>query len=128
MEGRSEPSPTRINLVFGLSRAIEATVASPYLEHELALLLPRAAVVVVLGGFAYAQVFGLLKAAGKLVPTPRPRFAHGLELDLGQGVTLLASYHPSQQNTFTGRLTREMFDAIWERAAELSRTGSAASR
>ena len=128
MEGRSEPSPTRINLVFGLSRAIEATVASPYLEHELALLLPRAAVVVVLGGFAYAQVVGLLKAAGKLVPTPRPRFAHGLELDLGQGVTLLASYHPSQQNTFTGRLTREMFDAIWERAAELSRTGSAASR
>ena len=105
----------------------ERDACRPYLERELALLLPGAVVVVALGGFAYTQVLRLVKAAGMLVPTPRPRFAHGLELDLGKGVTLVASYHPSQQNTFTGRLTREMFDTIWQRAADLSRTGSAAS-
>ena len=105
----------------------ERDACRPYLEQELDLLLPGAAVVVALGGFAFVQVLRLVRAAGMLVPTPRPRFAHGLELDLGQGVTLLASYHPSQQNTFTGRLTREMFDAVWLRAAELSRSGSAAS-
>jgi uracil-DNA glycosylase len=53
------------------------------------------------------------------VPSPKPRFAHLAEVDLADGRTVLASYHPSQQNTFTGKLSEEMFDRVWQRAREL---------
>ena len=84
----------------------------PFLERELALLT-ETRVIVALGGFGMsvvAQLEGL---------RPRPRFGHGVEVELSGGRTLLGSYHPSQQNTFTGRLTEEMFDAIFTRAREL---------
>ncbi len=85
----------------------------PYLEREFALL-DRTTVVVALGGFACEVVARL---AGL---RPRPKFGHDVEVELADGRTLICSYHPSQQNTFTGRLTEEMFDAIFSRAREIA--------
>jgi uracil-DNA glycosylase family 4 len=77
-------------------------------------------VVVPLGGMAYVQVLRVLSVRGVSIPKPRPRFTHGLEMDLRpSGPALVASYHPSQQNTFTGRLTEEMLDAVFDRVREL---------
>ncbi len=87
---------------------------SAWLAAELDLLL-RARVVVCLGGFAWDAALRLLDG----VPRPRPRFAHGAEL-AGPALTLLGSYHVSQQNTFTGRLTEPMLDAVFARALQLA--------
>jgi uracil-DNA glycosylase family 4 len=84
----------------------------PYLARELALLT-ELRVIVVLGQFAYDVVARMLGVR------PRPRFGHGAEVALAGDVVLLCSYHPSQQNTFTGTLTEPMFDAIFTRAREL---------
>jgi uracil-DNA glycosylase len=72
-----------------------------------------------LGKFAFDQLWRILKKRGEPLPSPRPRFAHGLQVAVRPGLTLLASFHPSQQNTFTGKLTEEMFDAVWSRARQL---------
>ncbi|WP_459802709.1 uracil-DNA glycosylase [Herbidospora sp. RD11066] len=88
----------------------------PWLLRELQLVRPR--VVVALGGFAWQAVWPALRAAGHALPTPRPAFGHGVEVPLGP-LTLLGCYHPSQQNTFTGRVTEPMLDAIFTRAASL---------
>lgn len=93
----------------------------PYLQEELEIF-SSAAVVVTLGGFAFDQVLRILQARGEGVPRPRPRFSHGVEVALGS-TTVLGCYHPSQQNTFTGRLTESMFDAVWERAKGLMAAG-----
>ena len=87
----------------------------PYAQRELALLA-NLRVIVCLGAFAWDAALRL----GPRTPRPRPRFAHGGELRGERGIALLASFHVSQQNTFTGRLTEEMFDAILARAAELA--------
>jgi uracil-DNA glycosylase family 4 len=84
----------------------------PYAEEELKLLRP--AVIVCLGSFAWAAACRLLGIR------PRPPFGHGAEHDPGDGPVLLGSYHPSQQNTFTGKLTEQMTDAVFRRARELS--------
>jgi uracil-DNA glycosylase family 4 len=89
-----------------------------WLERELALL-ERVRVVVALGGFAWDVGLASLPALGAVVPRPRPRFGHGAEADLGP-VTMLGCFHPSQQNTFTGRLTPPMIDAVLGRARELT--------
>jgi uracil-DNA glycosylase family 4 len=85
----------------------------PYAEEELGLL-PNVRVIVCLGQFAWdgaARIQGL---------RPKPRFGHGAEHAIPDGPTLLGSFHPSQQNTFTGRLTEPMMDAVFERARELA--------
>jgi uracil-DNA glycosylase family 4 len=84
----------------------------PYLQQELALVGPTR-VIIVLGQFAYDVV------ARSLGIRPRPRFGHGVEAFTSDGVTVLCSFHPSQQNTFTGKLTAPMTDAIFVRAMAL---------
>jgi uracil-DNA glycosylase family 4 len=89
-----------------------------WLRAELALLRPRAAVA--LGGFAWQALLPVLAGAGWAVPRPRPRFGHGVRVDLA-GVrgplALFGSYHVSQQNTFTGRLTPAMLEDVLRAAA-----------
>jgi uracil-DNA glycosylase family 4 len=117
----------------------------PYLEREVDALLPGLKGIVALGGYAYRHVMRIFRDRGWDVPSPMPDFGHGLELELGPPpdaggadgtdggatgrrrggapLTLLTSYHPSQQNTFTGTLTEEMFDRVWERARRLGVQG-----
>jgi len=85
----------------------------PYLARELALL-QEVRVVVVLGQFGYDAVARLVGLR------PKPRFGHGVEVPLPDGRTIICSYHPSQQNTFTGTLTEAMFDSVFARARQLS--------
>ena len=98
----------------------ERDACAPWLRAELDLL-ERLRVIVVLGGFAYTQTLRILEARNVPVPRPRPRFGHLQEVALEGAPTVLMSFHPSQQNTFTGRLTEEMFDAVWTRARALAR-------
>ncbi|HKA37102.1 MAG TPA: uracil-DNA glycosylase [Thermoanaerobaculia bacterium] len=90
-----------------------------YLEREAALL-PRDLVMVALGGLAFATCLRILAGAGEEIPRPRPKFAHGAEYRIGER-KVLASYHPSQQNTFTGKLTREMLRDVMKRAVRIAR-------
>ncbi|GIU86779.1 MAG: uracil-DNA glycosylase [Acidimicrobiia bacterium] len=89
----------------------------PYLVRELELLR-RLRAVVVLGAFAYGATWAALRDHGVPLPARRPRFAHGMEVDAG-GLAVLGAFHPSQQNTFTGRLTPAMLDAVFVRARGL---------
>jgi uracil-DNA glycosylase family 4 len=98
--------------------AEELATCRPWLEAELDLL-GRVQVVVPLGGMAFNQLLRIYADRGVAVPKPRPRFGHGVEIELGPGGPMvLASYHPSQQNTFTGRLTEQMLDEILEHVRE----------
>jgi len=90
----------------------------PFLEAELDLL-KGVRVMVALGRFAYHQLWRILQDRGEALPRPRVPFGHGVEVEVRRGLTLLGSYHPSQQNTFTGTLTQEMFVAVWSRARGL---------
>ncbi len=98
----------------------ERDTCRPWLDREVALVRPTLRSVVALGAFAWAAALGTLERAGLPVQRPRPRFAHAAEALLGE-VLLIGSYHPSQQNTFTGRLTEPMLDAVLGRAAEHAR-------
>jgi uracil-DNA glycosylase len=81
-------------------------------------------VIVVLGGFGWQALLAVLGRSGWVIPRPRPVFGHGAEVVLahpdGRAVTLLGSYHVSQQNTFTGRLTPAMLDEVLEHAVNLA--------
>jgi uracil-DNA glycosylase len=90
----------------------------PYLERELELL-GRCRAIVALGSFAWDGTLRAARALRVEVPRPRPRFGHGEETRLGTW-TMVGCYHPSQQNTFTGRLTEPMIDTVFARARELS--------
>ena len=92
----------------------------PYLARELQLLEPHLRVIVALGSFAWDAALRAQAALGVDVPRPRPRFGHLAEASLG-AVTMVGSYHPSQQNTFTGKLTEPMLDAVFTRARALGR-------
>ncbi len=86
-------------------------------------LLRHIQVVVVLGKIAFDEYLRTCQSMGKTIPSPRPKFSHGAEYLLPWHVTLLASYHPSQQNTFTGTLTRPMFHSVFRRAKNLIEQG-----
>ncbi len=95
---------------------VERDTCTPFLDRELEIVEPK--VFVALGGFAYQAL------AAYLGIKPRPKFGHGVEVPVEQGpnagATVLCSFHVSQQNTFTGRLTEEMLDSVFARAAELA--------
>jgi uracil-DNA glycosylase family 4 len=98
----------------------ERDTCLPYLVRELELLRP-VRVIVALGAFGYEAAWTILGRAavdGIARPGRRPRFGHGLEVSCGS-VTIVSAFHPSQQNTFTGKLTSEMLDAVFERARYL---------
>ena len=95
----------------------ERDTCAVWLDRELDILDP--VVLVALGDFAYRSIWRHLGDAGYDLPKPRPRFAHGLEVAIPNGPVVLSSFHPSQQNTFTGRLTEDMLDSIFVRALSL---------
>jgi len=97
--------------------AEERDACSDWFDRELDLLT-ETRVYVTLGQFGYQALWRSL-GRSRTLARPRPRFGHGLEIALGD-VTLLTSYHVSQQNTFTGRLTEDMLDAVFSRAAALA--------
>lgn len=93
----------------------ERDQCSSWLDAELDLLR-RIEVVVCLGGYSYLQALAVFARRGVVVPRPRRPFGHGAVVSLGGGPTIVMSYHPSQQNTFTGRLTAAMLDSIFDEA------------
>jgi uracil-DNA glycosylase family 4 len=100
----------------------ERGTCAPWLGAEFRLIAAALRVVVCLGGFAWQALWPVLTESGYLVPRPRPAFGHGAEAHVtgpgGASLLLLGCYHPSQQNTFTGRVTPSMTDAIFRRARE----------
>jgi uracil-DNA glycosylase len=105
----------------------ERDTCAPWLDAELDFVLPGLRVVVALGGFAWTAVWAALGRAGLSVPRPRPAFGHGAEVVVARGAAgdllVLGCYHPSQQNTFTGKLTEPMLDAVFARARTLAEAG-----
>ena len=98
--------------------ATETANCSDWLVNELSLF-KRLQVLVALGGFSHANLLRIAPRLGWSAPRPRPAFGHGVVTALGDGPVLVSSYHPSQQNTFTGRLTEEMFDEVFTLARRL---------
>ena len=99
---------------------VEFERCRPYLIEEIERLC-SVRVVVALGRIAFDSFLAAYQESGGVVPKPRPRFGHGASLVLPYGPTLICSYHPSQQNTFTGKLTRPMFDNIFAKAKAVLR-------
>jgi uracil-DNA glycosylase len=110
----------------------ERDTCAPWLAAEFALVAPAVRVIVCLGGFAWQAAWPMLRSAGFALPRPRPKFGHGSEVtlaapaDRGSQVLLLGCYHPSQQNTFTGRVTPAMLDQVFSRAGDVAGIGGAA--
>lgn len=96
--------------------ADEIVNCSKYLDREFALL-ENVQVILALGGLAFDHGLRLLGRAGIETPRPKPKFAHGAVVELDNGLTLIGAYHPSRQNTQTGRLTAEMMDEVLTTAA-----------
>jgi len=99
----------------------ERDACAPFLERELAAL-GEMSVVVCLGQFGYQA------ACAHFRVRPRPKFGHGVEVEVRGGPTLICSFHPSQQNTFTKRLTEPMLDAVFARAVELAPGAASSAR
>ena len=98
----------------------ERDTCAPWMVREVELVLPGLRVAVALGAFAWQSLLSTLQQLGLPVPRPRPRFGHGAEVRIGP-LVVLGSFHPSQQNTFTGRLTAPMLDQVLGRSADLAR-------
>jgi uracil-DNA glycosylase family 4 len=90
----------------------------PFLARELTALA-RLRVIVALGAFAWDGALRAIGETGAAIPSPKPRFGHAAEVEVGPYV-LLGCFHPSQQNTFTGKLTADMLDAVLHRAIEVA--------
>jgi uracil-DNA glycosylase len=94
----------------------ERETCGPWLDRELVLAAPRLRAVLALGAIGWEATLAGARRAGYEVPRPKPRFGHGAEAQLatpeGRPVRLVGSYHVSQQNTFTGKLTEAMLDDV----------------
>ncbi|MDH7500677.1 MAG: uracil-DNA glycosylase [candidate division NC10 bacterium] len=99
---------------------MEIASCRPFLVRELRLL-PSIRVMIALGRIAFEGALHALAEAFQLLVSPRPAFAHNQSYSFSNGLTLIASYHPSRQNTQTGRLTQAMFDAVFARVQEILR-------
>ena len=102
----------------------ERDTCASWLHRELRLVAPSVRAVVCLGSFGWQAALRALSAVGYAVPRPRPRFGHGVEMPLtsaeGRSLTVIGCFHPSQQNTFTGKLTEPMIDAVLGRARDIA--------
>jgi uracil-DNA glycosylase family 4 len=104
----------------------ERDACRPWLDREVGFVLPHLRAVVCLGSFGWEAALGTLAAHGIAIPRPKPKFGHAVEVPLAGpagDVLLLGCFHPSQQNTFTGRLTEPMLDAVLRRAADIAGVG-----
>ncbi len=97
----------------------ERAACAPWLDAEWRLIGSGVRVIVALGGFAWRAALQMIRTAGGTVATPAPQFGHGATAAVDD-VTLIGCYHPSQQNTFTGKLTPQMLDDIFRQARERS--------
>ena len=100
---------------------VERDTCAPWLVAELRQVVGSLRVIVCLGGFAWQAIWPAIRSCGWVLPRPRPAFGHGAEVqlrnpDTAYSVLLIGCYHPSQQNTFTGRVTPAMLDAVFDRA------------
>ncbi len=100
----------------------ERATCAPWLDAEWRLIASDVRVIVALGAFAWRAALQMIRTAGGAVATPAPQFGHGATTTLGD-LTLIGCYHPSQQNTFTGKLTPQMLDDIFLQARERARVG-----
>lgn len=96
----------------------ERDTCLPYLERELKLL-SEVSVVVALGSFAWDGALRALRGLGQPTPRPRPKFGHGAEVEIGP-FRVVGCFHPSQQNTFTGKLTVQMIDTVFSRVVDIA--------
>lgn len=108
---------------------VERDTCAPWLHAELAMLLPRAKVIVALGQYGWDATLRTLREMGGKVPRPKPKFGHNVSARVtmagGEQITVLGCFHPSQQNTFTGRLTVPMIDEVFAAARGLAGIGGA---
>ena len=107
----------------------ERDACAPWLVAELGMVAAGLRVIVCLGGFAWQAMWPVMGRCGLVLPRPRPAFGHGAEVRLAgpgmpDGVLLIGCYHPSQQNTFTGRVTPAMLDAVFSRARTAAGLGN----
>jgi uracil-DNA glycosylase family 4 len=101
----------------------ERDTCAPWFRAELDLVLPTTQAIICLGKFGYDALLAGLQSLGAIIPKPRPKFGHAVEhpIETPHGtVTVLGCFHPSQQNTFTGKLTEPMLDAVLTRAKDLA--------
>ena len=108
----------------------ERDACAPWLLKEVSFISGSLRAVVCLGSYGWDAALRTFRALGYDVPRPKPKFGHAVEVSVrspeGREVVLLGSYHPSQQNTFTGKLTEPMLDAVLARAATLGGVGGVA--
>ena len=106
----------------------EKAICAPFLHREMELLFPSLKSILVLGNFAWGATISALTALGETMPKPVPKFGHGanFKFDGKDGATrlLIASYHPSQQNTFTGKLTEKQLDLVIKKAGRFAQLGT----